>query len=68
MKSGKKVVGQADEEAMKSNDKQGTKILEFCLLRLWRLPFYGDEKMKKILNLFGELERKRKLIETLRSD
>lgn len=66
--SGKEAVDQAEEVAKKDNDKQGTKTLEFRILRLQSRHFYGDEYIQKILELLGEVEKKRKLMGTTRSD
>lgn len=68
IESGKEAVQQAKEAAKKYNEKQSTKALEFRMLWTRRHHFYSDEYMQKILELLGEVEKKWKLIETVRSD
>lgn len=68
MESGKEAVQQAEEAAKKYNEKQSTKALKFRMLRTRRRHFYSDEYPQKILELLGEVEKKWKLIETVRSD
>lgn len=68
MEPGKEAVEKSEEEAGKNNDKQGTKTLESGMVRLRRRHFRDSEYMQKILELLGEVEKKRKLIQTVRSD
>ena len=68
MEPGKEAVEQSEEVAGKNNDKQGTKTLEFRMVRLRRRHFRDGEYMQKILELLSEVEKKRKLVQTVRSD